>query len=88
MKWLSVIHHYEPMKSLDRTIFNIEFILCQKWAKNLKLFTTNFMWYQYHSLDLVELLLSCVVVIVFPCYNMLLFVYQFFAKEEKESIKG
>ncbi|XP_072561896.1 UDP-glucuronosyltransferase 2A1-like isoform X2 [Paramormyrops kingsleyae] len=55
---LSRIHHDQPMKPLDRAVFWIEFVMRNKGAKHLRVQAHNLTWYQYHSLDVLTVLLG------------------------------
>ncbi|XP_028608430.1 UDP-glucuronosyltransferase 2B7 isoform X2 [Grammomys surdaster] len=81
--WLSTIHHDQPMKPLDRAVFWIEFVMRHKGAKHLRPLGHNLTWYQYHSLDVIGFLLTCVVAIAFLAVKCCLFVYRFFVKKRK-----
>ncbi|XP_041527529.1 UDP-glucuronosyltransferase 2B17-like isoform X1 [Microtus oregoni] len=78
--WLSTIHHDQPMKPLDRSIFWIEFVMRHKGAKHLRPLAHNLTWYQYHSLDVIGFLLACVAAIAFLVIKSFLFIYQMFVK--------
>ncbi|XP_021017480.1 UDP-glucuronosyltransferase 2B17-like isoform X2 [Mus caroli] len=82
--WLSTIHHDQPMKPLNRTIFWIEFVMRHKRVKHLRPLTHNLTWYQYHSLDVIGFLLACVAATVVLTVKCLLFIYRFFVKKEKK----
>lgn len=82
--WLSTIHHDQPMKPLNRTIFWIEFVMRHKGAKHLRPLAHNLTWYQYHSLDVIGFLLVCVVATAVLPVKCCLFVYQFFVKKAKK----
>uniref|UniRef100_A0A8C6MRT6 glucuronosyltransferase n=1 Tax=Mus spicilegus TaxID=10103 RepID=A0A8C6MRT6_MUSSI len=82
--WLSTIHHYQPMKPLDKAVFWIEFVMRHKGAKHLRPLAYNLTWYQYHSLDVIGFLLAFVTFIVAIIVKCFLFVYRFFVKKEKK----
>ncbi|XP_052054411.1 UDP-glucuronosyltransferase 2B17-like [Apodemus sylvaticus] len=82
--WLSTIHHDQLTKPLDRAVFWIEFIMRHKSAKHLRPLGHNLTWYQYHSLDVIGFLLTCVAVIAAIAVKCLLFVYRLFVKTEKK----
>ncbi|XP_055461467.1 UDP-glucuronosyltransferase 2B17-like isoform X1 [Psammomys obesus] len=82
--WLSTIHHDQPMKPLDRAVFWIEFVMRHKGAKHLRPLAFNLTWYQYHSLDVIGFLLTCVAAIATLTVKGCLFVYRFFGREEKK----
>ncbi|EDL89823.1 rCG57123 [Rattus norvegicus] len=83
--WLSTIHHDQPTKPLDRAVFWIEFVMRHKGAKHLRSLGHNLPWYQYHSLDVIGFLLTCVAVTVVLALKCFLFVYRFFVKKEKKT---
>ena len=82
--WLLTIHHVQLMKPLDRAVFWIEFVMCHKRVKHLRPLGHNLTWYQYHSLDVIGFLLTCVAVIVVLIVKCFLLVYRFFVKKEKK----
>lgn len=82
--WLSTIHHDQPMKPLDRAVFWIEFVMRHKRAKHLRPLGHNLTWYQYHSLDVIGFLLSCVATTIVLSVKCLLFIYRFFVKKENK----
>ncbi|XP_057627593.1 UDP-glucuronosyltransferase 2B17-like isoform X3 [Chionomys nivalis] len=85
--WLSTVHHDQPMKPLDRVIFWIEFVMRHKGAKHLRPLAHNLTWYQYHSLDVIGFLLTCVAAITFLSIKSFLFIYQKFVKTGKKTKK-
>ena len=82
--WLSTIHHDQPTKPLDRAVFWVEFVMRHKRAKHLRSLGHNLTWYQYHFLDVIGFLLSCVAVTIALTVKCLLFIYRFFVKKEKK----
>nr|XP_003222439.1 PREDICTED: UDP-glucuronosyltransferase 2A2 isoform X1 [Anolis carolinensis] len=62
---LSKIHHDQPMKPLDRAVFWIEFVMRHKGAKHLRVAAHDLTWYQYHCLDVIAFLISCVALFMF-----------------------
>lgn len=70
---LSRIQHDQPIKPLDRTIFWIEFVMRHKGAKHLRPAAHNLTWFQYHSLDVIGFLLTCVATAVFLVTKCCLF---------------
>ncbi|KAM7326470.1 hypothetical protein ACRRTK_014948 [Alexandromys fortis] len=83
VKWLSTIHHDQPMKPLDRAVFWVEYVMRHKGAKHLKPLAFNLTWYQYYSLDVIGFLLACVSAMIFLTIKCCLFVYRFFVKKQK-----
>ncbi|CAL8344564.1 unnamed protein product [Lota lota] len=55
---LSSIHHDRPLSPRDEAVFWIEFTMRNKGARHLRVQAHNLTWYQYHSLDVILLLLS------------------------------
>ncbi|XP_021108176.1 UDP-glucuronosyltransferase 2B10-like, partial [Heterocephalus glaber] len=82
--WLSTIHHDQPMKPLDQTVFWIEFVMHHKGAKHLRPLVQNLTWYQYHSLDMFGFLLACGAIITFLAIKSFLFCSQKFVKKGKK----
>ncbi|XP_071412141.1 UDP-glucuronosyltransferase 2C1-like isoform X4 [Pithys albifrons albifrons] len=62
---LSKIHHDQPVKPLDRAVFWIEFVMRHKGAKHLRPAAHHLTWYQYHSLDVLAFLCTCIAIVVF-----------------------
>ncbi|XP_027749136.1 UDP-glucuronosyltransferase 2A2-like isoform X3 [Empidonax traillii] len=62
---LSKIQHDQPVKPLDRAVFWIEFVMRHKGAKHLRPASHHLTWYQYHSLDVLAFLFTCVAIPVF-----------------------
>ncbi|XP_032541776.1 UDP-glucuronosyltransferase 2A2-like isoform X3 [Chiroxiphia lanceolata] len=62
---LSKIQHDQPVKPLDRAVFWIEFVMRHKGAKHLRPASHHLTWYQYHSLDVLAFLFTCVAIAVF-----------------------
>ncbi|XP_072561523.1 UDP-glucuronosyltransferase 2A1-like [Paramormyrops kingsleyae] len=61
---LSRIQHDQPMTPLDQAVFWIEFVIRHKGAKHLRVQAHNLTWYQYHSLDVLAVLLTTAVLAV------------------------
>nr|XP_014353911.1 PREDICTED: UDP-glucuronosyltransferase 2A1-like [Latimeria chalumnae] len=62
---LSRIHHDQPLKPLDTAVFWIEFVMRHKGAKHLRPAAHSLTWYQYHCLDVIAFLLTCLASITF-----------------------
>ncbi|KAL4660466.1 UDP-glucuronosyltransferase 2A1-like isoform X1 [Arapaima gigas] len=62
---LSRIHHDQPVKPLDQAVFWIEFVMRNKGAKHLLVHAHHLSWYQYHSLDVLAMLLAAATLIGF-----------------------
>ncbi|KAL6094257.1 hypothetical protein STEG23_002029 [Scotinomys teguina] len=82
--WLSRIHHDQPVKPLDRAIFWIEYVMCNKGAKHLRVAAHDLTWFQYHSLDVLGFLFSCVVTVMFIIMKCCLFCCRMFTKAGKK----
>lgn len=61
---LSRIQHDQPMTPLDQAVFWIEFVIRHKGAKHLRVQAHSLTWYQYHSLDVLAVLLTTAVLAV------------------------
>ncbi|KAJ7313162.1 hypothetical protein JRQ81_004436 [Phrynocephalus forsythii] len=61
---ISQIHHDQPIKPLDRAVFWIEFVMRHKSAKHLRVAAYDLTWYQYHNLDVIAFLITCVALFV------------------------
>ncbi|XP_054679304.1 UDP-glucuronosyltransferase 2A2-like isoform X4 [Grus americana] len=70
---LSKIHHDQPVKPLDRAVFWIEFVMRHKGAKHLRPAAHHLTWYQYHCLDVLAFLFTCVAIAVFVLVKCCLF---------------
>ncbi|XP_032014849.1 UDP-glucuronosyltransferase 2B15 isoform X3 [Hylobates moloch] len=81
---LSRIHHDQPMKPLDRAVFWIEFVMRHKGAKHLRVAAYNLTWIQYHSLDVIAFLLTCVATVIFIITKCCLFCFRKLAKTGKK----
>ncbi|XP_014301461.1 UDP-glucuronosyltransferase 2B31-like isoform X1 [Myotis lucifugus] len=81
---LSRIHHDQPMKPLDRTVFWIEFVMRHKGAKHLRPAANDLTWVQYHSLDVIGFLLACVATATFVITKCVLFCCRKFLKTGKK----
>ncbi|XP_041042317.1 UDP-glucuronosyltransferase 2A1-like isoform X1 [Carcharodon carcharias] len=62
---LSQIQHDQPMSSLGRAVFWIEFVMRHRGAQHLRSAAHSLSWYQYHCLDVIAFLVACVAAIVF-----------------------
>ncbi|KAM6150521.1 UDP-glucuronosyltransferase 2B31-like isoform 2-T2 [Erethizon dorsatum] len=77
---LSRIHHDQPVKPLDRAVFWIEFVMRHRGAKHLRVAAHDLSWFQYHSLDVIGFLLTCVATAIFIIPKWCLLCCQKFAK--------
>ncbi|XP_062272774.1 UDP-glucuronosyltransferase 2B31-like [Scomber scombrus] len=64
MKALSNLHRDQPMKPMDRAMFWIEFVMRHKGAPHLRTESYKMSKIQYHSIDVVALLLAVILLIV------------------------
>ncbi|XP_055152128.1 UDP-glucuronosyltransferase 2B4-like [Symphalangus syndactylus] len=74
---LSRIHHDQSVKPLDRAVFWIEFVMCHKGAKHLRVAAHDLTWFQYLSLDVIGFLLACVATVIFIITKCLFCVWKF-----------
>ncbi|KAM9360194.1 UDP-glucuronosyltransferase 2A3-like [Symphorus nematophorus] len=63
MQELSRLHRDQPMKPLDRAMFWIEFVMRHKGAAHLRTDSYKMSWIQYHSTDVLALLLVSIMTI-------------------------
>ncbi|XP_062272773.1 UDP-glucuronosyltransferase 2A1-like [Scomber scombrus] len=64
MKALSNIQRDQPMKPMDRAMFWIEFVMRHKGAPHLRTESYKMSFIQYHSIDVVALLLAVILLVV------------------------
>uniref|UniRef100_A0A8C6AB53 glucuronosyltransferase n=1 Tax=Marmota marmota marmota TaxID=9994 RepID=A0A8C6AB53_MARMA len=81
---LSKIHHDQPVKPLDHSVFWIKFVMHHKGAKHLWFAAHDLSWFQYYSLDVVGFLLACVATGMFIITKCCLFCCQMIAKTGKK----
>nr|XP_034364765.1 UDP-glucuronosyltransferase 2A2 isoform X1 [Arvicanthis niloticus] len=81
---LSRIHHDQPVKPLDRAVFWIEFVMRHKGAKHLRVAAHDLSWFQYHSLDVIGFLLTCMASAILLVAKCCLFVFQKIGKTGKK----
>ncbi|XP_041756060.1 UDP-glucuronosyltransferase 2A1 [Coregonus clupeaformis] len=55
---LSRIHHDRPISPKDEAVFWLEFTMRNRGARHLRVQAHQLTWYQYHSLDVLALLLA------------------------------
>ncbi|XP_069869178.1 UDP-glucuronosyltransferase 2B31-like [Dipodomys merriami] len=82
---LSRIHHDQPVKPLDRAVFWIEFVMRHKGAKHLRPAVHDLNWFQYHSLDVIGFLLTCVATVIFIFIKCCMFCCQKLGKTGKKN---
>ncbi|XP_041642607.1 UDP-glucuronosyltransferase 2B33-like [Cheilinus undulatus] len=63
MRWLSNLQRDQPMKPLDRAMFWIEFVMRHKGAKHLRTESYKMSNIQYHSIDIVVLLIAIILLV-------------------------
>ncbi|KAM4578322.1 UDP-glucuronosyltransferase 2B31-like [Fundulus diaphanus] len=63
MKELSSLHRDQPMKPLDRAMFWIEFVMRHKGAAHLRTESYKMSTIQYHSIDVLGILLAIVLLL-------------------------
>uniref|UniRef100_A0A8C9RSX3 UDP-glucuronosyltransferase n=1 Tax=Scleropages formosus TaxID=113540 RepID=A0A8C9RSX3_SCLFO len=61
---LSAIHKDRPIEPLDLAVHWTEFVMRHKGAEHLRPAAHNLNWFQYHSLDVIGLLLSVVAIVI------------------------
>ncbi|XP_031197886.1 UDP-glucuronosyltransferase 2A1 isoform X4 [Mastomys coucha] len=81
---LSRIHHDQPVKPLDRAVFWIEFVMRHKGAKHLRVAAHDLSWFQYHSLDVIGFLLTCMASAMLLVAKCCLFIFQKIGKTGKK----
>ncbi|KAA8592512.1 hypothetical protein FQN60_017967 [Etheostoma spectabile] len=64
---LSRLHRDQPMKPLDRAMFWIEFVMRHKGAAHLRTNSYKMSWIQYHSIDVIALLVVLVMMMSLIC---------------------
>lgn len=64
---LSRLHRDQPTKPLDQAMFWIEFVMRHKGAAHLKTDSYKMSWIQYHSIDIITLLLVSVTLMSLIC---------------------
>ncbi|XP_072922169.1 UDP-glucuronosyltransferase 2A2-like isoform X1 [Hemitrygon akajei] len=62
---LSRIHHDQQLTPLERSVYWIEFVMRHGGAKHLRPAAHSLSWYQYHCLDVVALLATCLAAFIF-----------------------
>lgn len=66
---LSLIHHDQPATPLDTAVFWVEFVMRHGGARHLRVASHDLNWFQYHSLDVVGVLLVTVMTFVALCWS-------------------
>ncbi|KAI4884174.1 hypothetical protein NFI96_030576 [Prochilodus magdalenae] len=61
---LSAIHRDRPIEPLDLAVFWTEFVMRHKGADHLRPAAHDLNWLQYHSLDVIAVLLVIVLIVV------------------------
>ncbi|KAJ8352388.1 hypothetical protein SKAU_G00238640 [Synaphobranchus kaupii] len=64
MMKLSAVHNDRPIEPLDLAVFWTEFVMRHKGADHLRTAAHELNWVQYHSLDVIGLLLLIIVTVV------------------------
>lgn len=67
---LSMIHHDQPATPLDTAVFWVEFVMRQGGARHLRVASHDLNWFQYHSLDVVGVLLVTVMTFAALCWSV------------------
>ncbi|XP_078070287.1 UDP-glucuronosyltransferase 2A2-like isoform X2 [Mustelus asterias] len=81
---LSQIQHDQPMSSLERAVFWIEFVMRHGGAKHLRPAAHSLSWYQYHCLDVIAFLCVCVAAVTFLLTKCCMFCCRKFSKQAKK----
>ncbi|XP_066517712.1 UDP-glucuronosyltransferase 2C1-like isoform X2 [Hoplias malabaricus] len=71
MQQLSRIHRDVPVKPLDNAVFWTEYVMRHGGAPHLRTESYKMPWYAYHSVDVILVLLSVVLVIGFLTYAVI-----------------
>lgn len=61
---LSALHRDRPVDPLDLSVYWTEFVMRHKGAAHLRPAAHDLNWLQYHSLDVITLLVTVVLVVV------------------------
>lgn len=72
---LSALHNDRPIDPLDLSVFWTEFVMQHKGAKHLRPAFHDLYWFQYHSLDVIAVLTTVLLVFValtFKCVKLCL----------------
>ncbi|XP_048829212.1 UDP-glucuronosyltransferase 2A1-like [Brienomyrus brachyistius] len=86
MQKLSMLHHDQPMKPLDRAIFWIEFVMRHKGASHLRTESYKMPWYVYYSVDVMLVLLAALVIILLCIFAFIKFVcYRLWCRKKVKS---
>eukprot|EP00066_Takifugu_rubripes_P003234 XP_003965667.1 PREDICTED: UDP-glucuronosyltransferase 2A2 [Takifugu rubripes] len=67
---LSLIHHDQPATPLETAVFWVEFVMRQGGAKHLRVASHDLNWFQYHSFDVVGVLLVTLMTFVALCWSV------------------
>ncbi|XP_056140306.1 UDP glucuronosyltransferase 5 family, polypeptide D1 [Lampris incognitus] len=65
MQRLSSLHKDQPIKPMDHAIFWLEYVMRHKGAPHLRTEAYKMPWYSYYCLDVLVVLLTAVIVLVF-----------------------
>lgn len=69
MQKLSRLHRDQPMKPLDLAVFWIEYVMRHKGARHLQTHANKMSWFVYHSLDVIAVLSTAVLIVAFICFS-------------------
>lgn len=72
---LSALHNDRPIDPLDLSVYWTEYVMKHKGAKHLRPAFHELYWFQYHSLDVIALLATVLLVFVtltFKCLKLCL----------------
>lgn len=69
LKMLSAIHKDRPMEPLALSVYWTEYVMRHKGAPHLRPAAHNLNWFQYHSLDVIALLVTVVMLVVMVTFK-------------------
>ncbi|XP_041940034.1 UDP-glucuronosyltransferase 1A1-like isoform X1 [Alosa sapidissima] len=73
MMKLSAVHNDRPIKPLDLAVFWTEFVMRHQGAEHLRPAAHELNWIQYHSLDVIALLTTIVLIVVLVTFKSCMF---------------
>ncbi|KAM9814505.1 UDP-glucuronosyltransferase 2C1-like isoform X2 [Syngnathus typhle] len=76
MQRLSRLQRDQPMKPMDQAVFWIEYVIRHKGAGHLKAQSNKMSSIVYHSVDVIVVLLTIVLLVIFTCLYILRVMYR------------
>lgn len=76
MTKLSAVHKDRPVEPLDLAVFWTEFVMRHKGAEHLRPAAHELNWIQYHSLDVIGLLLLILVTVIVVAFKSCMFCFR------------